>query len=51
MRVIPKSDWEKRMNEVTINKEDINKLIMDYFVVEGYKDAAESFATEAKTPC
>ena len=25
---------------------DLNRLVMDYLVIEGYKDAAESFAAE-----
>ncbi|KAI9209126.1 CTLH/CRA C-terminal to lish motif domain-containing protein [Polychytrium aggregatum] len=34
------------MSEVQINKTDINKLIMNYLVIEGYKDAAEKFHFE-----
>jgi hypothetical protein len=31
---------------VKINKQDLNKLVMNYLVIEGYKDAAEKFAHE-----
>lgn len=42
------TDWEKKMANIDIRKEDINQLVMDYFVVEGFKDAAESFQKEAE---
>ncbi|KAG7099153.1 hypothetical protein E1B28_001024 [Marasmius oreades] len=29
---------------------DLNRLIMDYLIIEGYKSAAEEFAKEAKFP-
>lgn len=29
------------------NNRDLNRLVMDYLVVEGYKEAAENFAREA----
>ncbi|KAI9032163.1 CTLH/CRA C-terminal to lish motif domain-containing protein [Hyaloraphidium curvatum] len=43
---IPRDEWEKRLAEVKINKQDLNKLVMNYLVIEGYKDAAEKFAQE-----
>ncbi|TFK30353.1 lish motif-containing protein [Coprinopsis marcescibilis] len=44
---IKKEDWDKRLHEVKITKEDLNALIMDYLVIEGYKSAAEQFSQEA----
>jgi 2-phosphoglycerate kinase len=32
---------------VKIRKEDMNKLVMNYLVTEGYVDAAEKFQLEA----
>ncbi|KAJ3416809.1 Glucose-induced degradation complex subunit [Chytridiales sp. JEL 0842] len=46
-KVISRDDWEKRLADVKINKRDLNKLIMNYLVVEGYKDAAEKFSAES----
>jgi hypothetical protein len=46
---LTKEDWEKRLKEVNISKSELNKLIMDYFVVEGFKDAAEKFQKESGT--
>jgi len=39
--------WDKKLNEVDVSKNDLNRLVMDYLVVEGYKEAAENFAREA----
>ncbi|KAI3621841.1 LisH motif domain-containing protein [Moniliophthora roreri] len=38
------------MHEVPLSKHDLNRLIMDYLVIEGYKSAAQEFATEASIP-
>jgi len=46
-REISKADWERRLNEVHITKHDLNLLIRDYLVIEGFKTAAEEFAAEA----
>ncbi|KAL5495296.1 hypothetical protein ACEPAI_759 [Sanghuangporus weigelae] len=44
---IRKEEWDKRLHEVQINKHDLNRLVMDYLVIEGYKTAAEEFSKEA----
>lgn len=48
-RSINKEEWERRLDEVKIPKEELNKLIMDYFVIEGFKEAAEKFSQESGT--
>ncbi|KIL70931.1 hypothetical protein M378DRAFT_67024, partial [Amanita muscaria Koide BX008] len=45
--VIRKEDWERRLHEVQVTKNELNRLIMDYLVVEGYKSVAEEFSLEA----
>ncbi|KAH8120286.1 CTLH/CRA C-terminal to lish motif domain-containing protein [Phellopilus nigrolimitatus] len=40
-------EWDKRLHEVQVTKNDLNRLIMDYLVIEGYKSAAEEFSKEA----
>ena len=35
------------MNHQQISSQDMNNLIMNFFIVEGFKDAAESFKIEA----
>ncbi|RZC50807.1 hypothetical protein C5167_019225 [Papaver somniferum] len=48
-RVITREEWEKKLNEVKIRKEDMNKLVMNYLVTEGYVEAAERFKMESGT--
>ena len=37
------------MKNVVVKKEDMNKLIMNYLVTEGYADAARQFSLESGT--
>ena len=39
--------WKKMMDDQHISKQDMNNLIMNFFVVEGFKEAAENFKREA----
>ncbi|XP_043808598.1 protein GID8 homolog isoform X4 [Manihot esculenta] len=48
-KVITREDWEKKLNDVKIRKEDMNKLVMNFLVTEGYVDAAEKFRMESGT--
>jgi len=45
--IIPKDEWDRRLEEVVVSKADLNRLVMDYLVIEGYKSAAEEFSLEA----
>lgn len=49
-RIISTEEWENRLKQIKINKNDLNSLVMNYLVVEGYKDAAEIFSQESNTP-
>ncbi|KAF9918881.1 Glucose-induced degradation complex subunit [Lobosporangium transversale] len=51
-RVFTKEEWDARLAEIHVDREDLNKLIMNYLIIEGYKDAAEKFSQEsgAKPP-
>ncbi|KAH0613304.1 uncharacterized protein H6S33_009684 [Morchella sextelata] len=40
-------DWDKRVDEVKVTKTDLNALVMNYLVIEGYNSAAVKFAQEA----
>ncbi|KAI9265992.1 CTLH/CRA C-terminal to lish motif domain-containing protein [Sporodiniella umbellata] len=46
-KTISKEEWEKRLDEVKVNKQDLNQVVMNYLVVEGYRDAAEQFGHES----
>jgi hypothetical protein len=45
-RFISINDWENESKATHIAQEDMNKLIMNFFLVEGYKDAAQMFSKE-----
>ncbi|KAB2082030.1 hypothetical protein ES319_A05G171300v1 [Gossypium barbadense] len=48
-KLISREEWEKRLNNVKIRKEDTNKLVMNFLVTEGYVEAAEKFRMESGT--
>lgn len=47
--MITREAWEKKLNDVKIQKEDMNKLVMNFLVTEGFVDAAEEFRKESGT--
>jgi hypothetical protein len=57
--VISKKEWAEKLDKVTLPKRDLNKLIMNFFLIEGivktfrtivgYRDAAENFKKESGT--
>ncbi|KAI7862081.1 CTLH/CRA C-terminal to lish motif domain-containing protein [Spinellus fusiger] len=49
-KVVTREEWEQRLSKVNIDKQDINRLVMNYLVIEGYKDAAEQFSAESGIP-
>ncbi|KAL7142708.1 hypothetical protein ABFS83_08G141800 [Erythranthe nasuta] len=48
-KVITRADWEKKLNDVKVKKEDMNKLVMNFLVTEGFVEAAEKFQFESGT--
>jgi glucose-induced degradation protein 8 len=47
--MITRDEWERKLKEVKIRKEDMNRLIMNFLVTEGYVDAAQKFHLESGT--
>lgn len=41
------SSWMSRLETLPLSRTDMNSLVMDYLVTEGYKDAAQLFMEEA----
>jgi hypothetical protein len=41
------ADFERRVDEVKVSKSDLNALVMNYLINEGYQAAALNFAKEA----
>ncbi|RWW32259.1 hypothetical protein GW17_00003074 [Ensete ventricosum] len=48
-KVITREEWERKLKDVKISKKDMNKLVMNFLVTEGYVDAAEKFWIESGT--
>jgi hypothetical protein len=50
MASIQDGEWVARLSAVKLSRAMMNRLVMDYLVVEGHKEAAESFQAESGTP-
>lgn len=37
------------LNKISLPKRQLNQIVMDYLITEGYKEAAEQFASESGT--
>lgn len=48
-KVVCREEWEKRLTGVKIRKEDMNTIIMNFLVTEGYVEAADTFSKESGT--
>lgn len=44
---ITKEKWMNKLENVHLHRTDMNRLVMNYLVTEGFKEAAEKFALEA----
>lgn len=49
-KTIALQEWEQKLNDVKIKKEDMNRLVMNFLVTEGYVKAAQMFEQESGTP-
>lgn len=48
-KIMTREEWEKKLNNVRIRKEDMNRLVMNFLVTEGFVEAAEKFRLESGT--
>lgn len=44
---VSKEEWMERLHALHITRADMNRLIMNYLVTEGFKEAAEKFRMES----
>ncbi|XP_045837661.1 glucose-induced degradation protein 8 homolog isoform X3 [Meles meles] len=44
---ISKDEWLEKLNNLHVQRADMNRLIMNYLVTEGFKEAAEKFRMES----
>ncbi|XP_073274876.1 protein GID8 homolog isoform X2 [Primulina huaijiensis] len=42
-------EWKRKLKAVTVRKEDMNKLVMNFLVTEGFADAVDKFRLESGT--
>ncbi|KAG8733847.1 hypothetical protein FRC12_018725 [Ceratobasidium sp. 428] len=49
-RTIDQAEWEAKLKDAQVSKDDLNRIVMDYLVTEGYKTAADEFCKEAHMP-
>jgi hypothetical protein len=45
-KVIGYDKWNEEMKKLRIDRQDMNKLVLNYLIIEGYKDAVEKFIKE-----
>jgi len=45
--ILTKEQWTEKMEKTVIQRSDVNKLIMNYLITEGFKEAAEKFQQES----
>ncbi|WVQ96934.1 hypothetical protein IAU59_004043 [Kwoniella sp. CBS 9459] len=44
------SQWDDELGRIDISKQDLNALVFDYLLIEGFSDAAVEFAKETGLP-
>uniref|UniRef100_A0A336MT85 CSON006270 protein n=1 Tax=Culicoides sonorensis TaxID=179676 RepID=A0A336MT85_CULSO len=44
---VSSSEWQNRLEQFELKQVDVNKLIMNYLITEGFKEAAEKFQAES----
>lgn len=48
-KLVTRDEWERKLSDVKIRKEDMNRLVMNFLVTEGFVDAADKFRVESGT--
>ncbi|XP_073042186.1 protein GID8 homolog isoform X2 [Primulina eburnea] len=48
-KAIGMDEWKRKLQAVNVKKEDMNKLVMNFLVTEGFADAVEQFQLESGT--
>jgi len=38
--------WNEEINKLRVNRQDMNKIVLNYLIIEGYKSAVEKFIKE-----
>jgi hypothetical protein len=48
-RITP-DEWRRRLDSTRLSRGEVNQLLMNYLVIEGFRGAAERFSEEARVP-
>ena len=49
LEAVSELEWKDRLQAIDVNHATMNRLVMDYLIIEGHKEAAESFMEESGT--
>ena len=44
---ISQEDWENKLKNITPSKDKLNKIVLNYLIIEGYREGALKFMSEA----
>ena len=45
----PEAEWAKRLSSVSVSKATMDRLVMNWLIIEGYQEAAQRFMAESGT--
>ena len=48
---ISNEKWNGELSKIKINRDDMNKLVLNYLIIEGYKEAVIKFTKESNLTC
>ena len=48
-KTISNDKWNEELSKLRVNRQEMNKIILNYLIIEGYKDAVEKFVKETGT--
>ncbi|KAK9473001.1 CTLH/CRA C-terminal to lish motif domain-containing protein [Dipodascopsis tothii] len=46
-RTYSREEWDRKLDAIPVSRADLNSLVMNYLIIEGYQSAAYKFAQEA----
>ncbi|WFD31725.1 hypothetical protein MSPP1_002764 [Malassezia sp. CBS 17886] len=45
--MVTAEEWDRQLGRIPVSKRDLDRLVMDFFMVEGYQEAAEALRRES----
>lgn len=50
-KVIGTEKWNEELSKLKVSRQDMNRVVLNYLIIEGYKDAVEKFIKETGLTC